>query len=176
VRAITTGGSADMMWNVAEFRIFDQGKELQRAPKWRLRAQPNPWDVQLAFDNSLATRWRSWQLAAPGMFVGVDFGEPLSADTVTLEMPTDWNQFGIRIEASEDGSRWTPLAEKAAVEERPIRENLRLGATAELKARGVRYLLIGNDDIGSEDFQQRAAAWGIRFIDQKGYMRLYYIE
>jgi hypothetical protein len=45
-----------------------------------------------------------------------------------------------------------------------------------LKARGVRYLLIGNDDIGAEDFQQRAAAWGIRFVDQKGYMWLYYIE
>jgi hypothetical protein len=106
----------------------------------------------------------------------VDFGEPLSVDEVTLEMPTDWKQFGIRIEASEDGARWTSLAEKAAVEEPPIRENLRLGATAELKARGVRYLLVGNDDIGAEDFQQRAAAWGIRFVDQKGYMRLYYIE
>jgi hypothetical protein len=176
VRAVTTGGSSDMMWNVAEFRIFDQGKELPRAQKWRLSAQPNPWDVQLAFDNSLATRWRSWQLAAPGMFIEVNFGEPLSVDAATLEMPTDWKQFGIRIEDSEDGSRWRTLADKASVEERPIRENLRLGATAELKARGVRYLLIGNDDIGAEDFQQRAAAWGIRFVDQKGYMRLYYIE
>jgi hypothetical protein len=42
----------------------------------RVRANPNPWDVQMAFDNSPATRWRSWRKIEPGMFIETDFGRP----------------------------------------------------------------------------------------------------
>jgi hypothetical protein len=164
------------MWSVAEFRVWNQGKELARAPEWRLTAKPNPWDVQLAFDNTQATRWRSWQPAEPGMFIEVDFGAPQSVDEVTLEVPGDWREPRIRMEGMDESGKWSTLSEKAVVAVRGIQENLRLAATNELKARGVRYLLIGNDDIGAEDFQQRAAYWGIRLLDERGYMRLYVIE
>jgi hypothetical protein len=176
LRAVTTTGSAELMWSVAEFRIFDQGRELARGADWRLTAEPNPWDVQLAFDNSADTRWRSWQPAQPGMFIAVSFGEQRGVDSVVLDMPPDWRGAGIRIDGLDDGGNWTTLSDKPAITERPVRENLRLSATNELKARGARYLLIGNDAIGAEDFQQRAAYWGIRFLDEKGSMRLYYIE
>lgn len=176
IRAVTTTGKADVMWSVAEVRIGNQGKELARAPQWRLTAHPNPWDVQLAFDNSPSTRWRSWQPAEPGMFLQVDFGGAQTVDTIALEMASDWWDPGIRIEGQEESGKWTTLSDRGTVTDRAVRANLRMGATAELKARGVRYLLIGNDDIGAEDFQQRASYWGIRFLDEKGYMRLYYIE
>ena len=52
----------------------------------------------------------------------------------------------------------------------------RRAATRELKARGIRYVLVGLDDIGSEDFQQRAPFWGIKFLGEAGNERLYYIE
>jgi hypothetical protein len=176
LRAVTTKGSSELMWSVAEFRAFDRGRELARSPAWRLSAKPNPWDVQLAFDNTADTRWRSWQPAQPGMFIAVDFGARQKVDGVILEMPPDWRDAAVRIEALDDAGRWVTLSNQPSVTERPVRENLRLSATNELKARGVRYLLIGNDDIGAEDFQQRAAFWGIRFLEEKGYMRLYYIE
>jgi hypothetical protein len=176
LRALTTRGSTELMWSVAEFRLFCRAKELVRAPDWRLTAQPNPWDVQLAFDNTADTRWRSWQPAKSGMFIEVIFGEPRDVDEVTLDMPPDWRDAGIKIEGLDDAGRWNALSETPAIAERPVHENLRLSATRELKTRGVRYLLIGNDDVGAEDFQQRAAFWGIRFLDEKGYMRLYYIE
>lgn len=176
LRAVRTTGIVDTMWSVAEFRVWNQGKELARAPEWRLTAKPNPWDVQLAFDNTQATRWRSWQPAEPGMFIEVDFGAPQSVDEVTLEVPGDWREPRIRMEGMDESGKWSTLSEKAVVAVRGIQENLRLAATNELKARGVRYLLIGNDDIGAEDFQQRAAYWGIRLLDERGYMRLYVIE
>ena len=43
--------SSDNFWTVAELRIYSLGKELMRSPGWRLSAQPNGWEVQLAFDN-----------------------------------------------------------------------------------------------------------------------------
>jgi hypothetical protein len=176
LRAVTTKGSAESMWSVSEFRILDQGKELLRGADWRLTANPNPWDVQLAFDNTVDTRWRSWRPAEPGMFIEVDMAAARGVDEVSLDMPPDWRDAGIRIDGLAEPGQWTTLSEKPVLTDRPVRENLRLSATNELKARGVRYLLIGNDDIGAEDFQQRAAFWGLHFMDEKGYMRLYYIE
>ena len=59
-------------WSVHELRFLNHGVEIARRPEWRLRAWPNPWEVQLAFDNSAVTRWRSWEVAFPGMFMDVD--------------------------------------------------------------------------------------------------------
>ena len=36
----------------------------------------------MAFDNSQATRWRSWEVAGPGMYIDVDFGYPEAVDEV----------------------------------------------------------------------------------------------
>ena len=61
VRVVQTASVPEAQWSVAELRVFAGGRELPRDPDWRLTAHPNPWDVQLAFDNSPVTRWRSWQ-------------------------------------------------------------------------------------------------------------------
>ena len=60
-------------WNVFELRFLDHGAELPRQLDWRLQAWPNPWEVQLAFDNSLATRWQSGETACPGHVHGRRF-------------------------------------------------------------------------------------------------------
>ena len=45
------------------------------AARGRLAPQrlSDPWDVPYAFDNSPVTRWRSWETAAPNMYVTVRF-------------------------------------------------------------------------------------------------------
>ena len=92
MRILQTANPADahLQWGVHELRFFDKGVELPRRPEWRLQAWPNPWDVQLAFDNSPATRWRSWEAAAPGMYVDVDFGRPEAVDEVRVEHSWDY--------------------------------------------------------------------------------------
>ena len=166
----------DQMWNVSELRVFDHGGELARSPQWRLRAQPNPWDVQLAFDNSPVTRWRSWQ---PGQARHVP-GDRLRGGPGGGRGPRgDRARLAGRRDAGGGGGldgHWQTLTATWDRHQEPVKVNLRRAATAELKARGVRYLLIGYDDLGAEDFQQHADFWGIRMLADAGGMRLYYIE
>ena len=44
--------SANELWNIHELRIWDGARELSRDPAWRLTADPYPWGIQDAFDNS----------------------------------------------------------------------------------------------------------------------------
>ncbi|HTS50542.1 MAG TPA: glycosyltransferase family 39 protein, partial [Bryobacteraceae bacterium] len=89
VRLVQSARDQASQWSVSELRFFHGGKEYGRAPGWRLHASPNPWDVQLAFDNSLLTRWASRQPSSPGMYIEVDFGEAKSIDQVTADCTLD---------------------------------------------------------------------------------------
>ena len=64
--------SSEAMWGINELRFYRAGQELRRVAAWRLSAWPNPWDVQLAFDNNPVTRWSTWEAYQPGMYVEVD--------------------------------------------------------------------------------------------------------
>ena len=64
VRVVNIASATDF-WTVAEMRLRSQGRELPRSPAWRLSAWPNGWEVPLAFDNSYATRWSTWEAIAP---------------------------------------------------------------------------------------------------------------
>jgi hypothetical protein len=170
---LVENAQSSVMWSVHEFRIFDGGRELPRAPEWRLTAHPNPWDVQLAFDNSPVTRWRTWQPSEPGMFIEVDFGQSREVDGVLIESsepPT------IKLQGADAGGKWAEISttSEAGTALNPV--NLRGTASAELKARGIRYLLVGSDDIRAEDYQKYAALWGMSCIGDVSGGRLYRIE
>lgn len=176
LRVLQIAQSEDSMWAISELRIYNSGREVPRAPGWRLTAQPNPWDVQLAFDDDPVTRWRSWQTSSPGMHVDVDFGGAQKLDAVRIETSPDWQDSQVRLQAMDSGGNWMWVS--GAPVERPhqMLPDLRRAATAEFKARGVRYLLVGPNDFGATDFQQHPEAWGIRLLADKGFARLYQIE
>ncbi|HYK62308.1 MAG TPA: hypothetical protein VEV85_22920 [Bryobacteraceae bacterium] len=162
-------------WSVHELRFFYRGKELTRRPEWRLSARPNSWDVQFAFDNSPATRWRTWERAASGDYVQVDFGRPEAVDEARIETSYDhnlqgkvklWDQaLGRWIEA--DGEHRTGVLKPDA--------NIRRYATREIALRGVRYLLIPDEFQGSFDFRGDPEAWGLELAAQGYGARLYHI-
>ena len=81
---------ASGFWTVAEMRVLSGGRELQRSPKWRLSAWPNPAEVRLAFDNSYATRWSTWEALSPQARIQIDFGESQRIDEVRLECDPAW--------------------------------------------------------------------------------------
>ena len=163
-------------WSVAELRVFDGGRELPRDPEWRLSAHPNPWDVQLAFDNSAVTRWRSWQPAEPGMFLEIDLARSQKLDSVIVESSGDSSGTKIKLEALADDGKWTTIAAAPNESYRPSHVSLRQAATAEIKSRGIRYVLITDDNIGANDFRSYSKLWGMKSIAQQGMLRLYYIE
>ncbi len=109
-------GNPVEQWSVHELRFFDHGAELPRRPEWRLRAWPNPWDVQLAFDNSPATRWRTWETARAGMYLDVDFSRVESVDQVNIETSYDYNLHRqVIVEAMDDTGKWAAIARESVL-------------------------------------------------------------
>jgi hypothetical protein len=173
VRLIQTAKSP-VMWTVSELRIYAGGVELPRAPEWRLTARPNPWDVQLAFDSSPGTRWRSCQMGEPGMYIEVDFGVPRTVDEVKVQRPDDWGHE--RVDGMDAAGRWTTLSDKPVDSPARITVNLRRAATDEVKRRGYRYLWLDNSDYGADDYFRNAAIWGLTMVGERAGGRLYRID
>ena len=164
------------VWSISEFRILSAGKELDRERGWRLRANPNPWDVQSAFDNSPVTRWSSAESIHPGMFVEVDLAQARMLDTVRLECSRDQYQVRLNLEAMDSNGRWVRIGgEPSDGDAKPL-AGLRKAAMAELKRANVNYLLVDETDYGAADFRNRAAEWGLQLIDDKGGVKLYHAE
>lgn len=161
VRLVQTArGSGVQQWNVHELRFFDHGREVPRGPAWKLRAHPNPWEVQMAFDNSPVTRWRSWATGAPGMFIEVDFGGVESVDEVRMETSRDFAwPFQFRVEA--DGEAVTDRFEEEPIQ---YRVPMRRAATYEFAARGIHYILIQDTDWGAADFNDDPEVWGLAVV------------
>jgi len=176
VRLIQTTTATEAMWSVSELRVYSGGQELARSPAWRLTARPNPWDVQLAFDNSPVTRWRSWEPARRGMFLESDFGAALLVDTLRLERADGENEMKYRVDGMDASGQWTTLASESTQRSLPITVNLRREATREILRRGFRYLLVDRSDPGAGDYQRYAAAWGLTFVGESQGSRLYRID
>jgi hypothetical protein len=160
-------------WNVYELRFFYHGMELARKLDWRLQAWPNPWEVQLAFDNSLATRWRSGEVASPGMYLDVDFGRDESVDEVRLVASSDSELTRLQLESinSEGGSE--KIADNPATLNRAVPAGIRRMATYEMHARGIHYLMINDTNNGADDFAEDPEAWGLKLIGHIEGERLY---
>jgi hypothetical protein len=163
----------DLQWSVHELRFFHQGLEIPRQPQWRLRAWPNPWEVQLAFDNSEATRWRTWESVKPGDYLDVDFGKDQAVDEVRLETSYDYTVFQLQVEVLDGSGHWTLVAKNPKVDTVQPKSSIRLAATYELKAHGIHYFLVGDDDFGSEDFRDDPGAWGLTQVASGYGIRIY---
>jgi len=175
VRLVQTA-AAESMWSVSELRVYSSGLELARSPEWRLNARPNPWDVQLAFDNSPVTRWRSWEPARPGMFLEIDFGGVRQLDTLRLEREDGRNALKYRVDGMDARGKWTTLSSEGTPLSLPITVNLRREATREIFRRGFHYLLVDENDPGAGDYRRYAAAWGLVLLGESHGSRLYRID
>jgi hypothetical protein len=161
---VTTVNGPPQQWSVHELRFFDRGVELPRRSEWRLRAWPNPWEVQLAFDNSPATRWRSWERASPGMYLEVDFGQSAQLDQVRIETSHDSADVQVQVEG---------LAQNSMVSEIDPPESIRHAATYEMRQRGIHYLLIHDADPQAEDIRDDPDGWGLTELAAGYGIRLY---
>jgi hypothetical protein len=175
-RVVQTASLPHNQWSIAELRVLSGQNELPRDPAWRLTAHPNPWEVQMAFDNSPVTRWRSWQPAAPGMYVEVDFGRLQNANEVVVESSEDTGAAQVKLEGLGADGKWVTLSDQPVQSRQPIRASLRLAATSELKARGIHYLLIKPENPGADDLRRYPAFWGLTVAGSVGDVRLFHIK
>ena len=176
LRVVLRGKELLDQWSVTEVRVFDAHRELPRDPSWRLTAFPNPWDVQMAFDNSPVTRWRSWQPAAAGMYMEVDFGRPQSATSVLVESAWDEVNTRIALEGLGRDGKWVTISDHPAISAHAMHSSLRKAASAELKARGIRYVFLRPDDLGASDILRYPAGWGMSLVGELEGSHIYYIQ
>ncbi len=177
MRVVQTEKAAALeQWSVHELRFFGGGAEVVRRPQWRLRAFPNPWDAQLAFDGSLATRWRSWEPIWPGMYIDTDFGRPETVDEVRIETSTDAASALLQAEAMDEHGTWVKVAGKPEVQEHDVPGSLRRAATRELHARGVNYLFVEDTNYGAADFRKDPQAWGLTVVAAGSGATLYQVS
>jgi hypothetical protein len=162
-------------WTVAELRVFSRGRELPRSDSWRIRAEPNGWDVPLAFDNSYVTRWSSWQAMRPGMHVDVSFGAPELVDELVLES-TPSPESKIEVHVQDEQGQWIPVTNTSMKTPLDVPSGLRRGATRELKAHGISYLLVGDSDFYADDMHKNSAFWSVTELRRWENTRLYLIN
>jgi hypothetical protein len=174
VRVVQTARSR-AFWTVAEMRVFSGATELPRKPEWRLRAQPNGWEVPLAFDNSAVTRWSSWEESRPGQFLETEFGRALSLSSVVLECAAE-PASRLRLEAQAPAGRWQPVAAAGDNQNVTPPHGMRRDAMLEFKSRGVRHLLISETDFVWPDMRKYALYWGITELGQAGGTHFFRIE
>jgi len=163
-------------WSIAEVRLYDRGRELPQTAEWRLTAQPNPWDVQMAFDHSLVTRWRSWQAYEPGMFIEIDLGKAQPVDEVQVQTSPDQTQTKIRLDAMDGSGRWRTLSAAPVEAEAPAVGFLGRRAMSEIRSRHIAYFALKIHDFGADAVLVDPSAWGLTQLDEVGEGRLYRID
>jgi hypothetical protein len=171
-------------WGVHELRYYRGGVEIPRSPAWRLHASPNPWEVQFAFDNSPATRWRTWETALPGMYIETDFGTDQRLDEVRVETSRTDRDAKLQVETfsktdetnkTNEKMQWVKIASDPEQREVSSAPWFRRAATDELHARGVEYLLIQDRDFGAADFDEDPESWGLEIVARESGMTIYKI-
>ena len=137
-----------------------RGRGLERRPEWRLRAWPNPWGVQLAFDNSVVTRWRSWQRIEPNMFVEIDFGRLETIDAVALDVSTDQYATRLKLDVDDGSGTWKAAGVETMDSGLAPTLEMRRQVMEEFRRAGVTHLLVGEGDYRGGGHVREAAAVG----------------
>jgi hypothetical protein len=127
----------------------------------------------MAFDNSLATRWRSGEVAGPGMYLDADFGREESVDEVRLITSSDFVRIRLQLESMNPAGGWEKIADDPRQVSVAAPQGIRRMATYEMHARGVHYLMIYDTDYGADDFAEDPEAWGLKLIGRDSQARLY---
>jgi hypothetical protein len=167
--------SAQNFWTVAEMRVLSQGSPVPRAAGWRVSAWPNGWEAPLAFDNSYATRWSTWQAMSAYARLQIDFARAERIDAVLLECDAAW-EARLQVEVLTDSGRWAPITDTAEYSTDDPPDGIRLAATRDVKALGIRYLWINDSDFCAEDMKNYTKFWGITELVKGNGTRLYRID
>ncbi|HYO82142.1 MAG TPA: glycosyltransferase family 39 protein [Bryobacteraceae bacterium] len=174
-RIVQTNAAPDL-WNVSEIRAYRaEGAEIPRTNTWRIRSDPNPWDVQMAFDNCPLTRWRSWESARPGHYIEVDLGYKLPFSMVRVEASPD-QQTALELHEETSNGFWKRVDVTLETLSVPPLDKSRAIASDDLKRLGFTHVAINHSDFIGEDLYRNRRLWRMRLVGETPHARLYAIE
>jgi hypothetical protein len=174
---VVAGTKTDVDLRVSEVRFFKGASEIPRDAKWQLSASANPWEIQRAFDNGPVSWWTSGQYVEPGMWLEVDFGEPVEIDRVRIEQNADQHWTKLRPAAwSEGAASWRdlPFREEGVEEAAPT--DVRMEVRDELKQMGIRWILIRDGNAAAQSLRTDSPNWGMTEIAETRGFQLWRLE
>ncbi len=171
MRIVQTNFAGDV-WSIHELRVIDGARELTRDLRWRATANPYPWNIEQAFDGNPLTFWVSGEPLRPGQFVQLDFAGMQTVDAVLLEAAPNQPGLRLKLEGQDAAGEWKPLAAAPEVSDVGAGD-YRQAASAELRKRGIDYLLVFDDEFGADEFRRNTARWGMRPVGEYRGARLY---
>ena len=174
LRVVQTGTS-NQLFTISELRLLGRDGEIQRGKNWRLRAYPNPWEVQFAFDNCPVTRWISAESARPDMYVEVELDKSVRLIGARLEAAMDQVDGAARLDVEVAG-RWKVLVEKPNVSEAPPLTGLRRLTTEDMKREGITHVAVSTGDWATEDVLKDPQAWGLTKVGEAARVTLFRID
>lgn len=127
-------------WSMNNIRVYSGANLVHSNPDWILTAWPNPWESPIAFDENLASRWRTWRARPAGSFLQVDFGRPerLNAADLYTREPA-YSTLRIEIYGQAPDGNWKLLSANQPQVVRDV--DARREATHFLKTSGVSYIM-----------------------------------
>lgn len=176
IRLWQAASSPATQWSINELRVLTEVKEVPRRAEWRVTAWPNHWDAPLAVDNSVVTRWKTWEPIRSGMFFELDLGRPELIDGVLLETVNDQAEVQLKLFGWTGKDGWKALSIEPRHTDLPAVKGMRRAAAEEFRAQGIRYIVVSAGDPCDEDFRLNAAGWGAQKVAERGGTRLYYLE
>jgi dolichyl-phosphate-mannose-protein mannosyltransferase len=171
VRLVQTN-LAPSAWSIHELRLLDGTRELARDSRWRATADPSPWGIEQALDRNPVTFWICGENLRPGQFMQVDFAEAEAMDNLLLEAAPNQPDLRLRLEGQDAGGVWRRLSETPELTE--IADlDYRRSVSAEVRKRGIDYLLMFDGEFGADEFRRNTEAWGMRLAGEYRGGRLY---
>ena len=167
----TSGGAP---WRIHELRAFDRSVELPRG-SWIASAHPFPWGIQNSLDGNPVTFWESGDALSAGSDVEVAFAAPLTADSVLLETSPNQPDLRLVLYGQAASGAWHRLDGDPDVFSGSV-PDLRQASVAELKRRGIGYVLLFSEDTVSQAVADGGAAAGMLEIGQSDGAKLYRLQ
>src|SRR5205807_3869403 len=121
-------------WYLHEVRVFDGKDRVRSSPRWTLGGWPNVAEMTAAFDDNLASRWRTWAPMRPGMYMQIDLENPRWLSAATLISPTPVYGVPIEFYGMDGGGVWHSFGLGKPVQR--VWEDLRRPATRAIKRQG----------------------------------------
>lgn len=146
---------------ISEIRVFQGDRALAPASDWRLRASSNRWETALAVDGKPITLWNARRAAGPGMFFEIDFGRDQAIDRLEADVAHNESSLGWRLEGETAAGRWETLQDRPVAFDIPAPPDSRRAAVAELRANGIRWLVVHDRESCANDYLKHAAEWGM---------------
>ncbi len=165
-------------WVIHEIKLFAGEERVYGNPQWQLDAWPNVWELPLAFDGNMATRWHSWEPLRAGMYVEADFDRELELSSAVMTSPTAYYPVTFEFYGREQDG-WRLLTSQASVTQRPLGD-LKTAATRAVRAAGFQYILTddninGNGLLGATVLGHERE-WGLEKTAQVGSLLLFRIK